>query len=143
MTTVYDVPPAKLIKGLKAELKKVDAIKPTKWAPFVKTSAGNEKIPEEKDWWYTRSASILCKIYKTGPVGIPRLKRRYAKKKNRGHKPDGMRGGSGAVIKHVLVQLETAGFVKKTKKGRSITKEGTSLLDRISHKVHGSAKAEK
>ncbi len=46
-----------------------------------------------------------------------------------------MRGGSGAVIKHILLQLEDAGFTKKTRRGRIITGEGTSLLDRISHKV--------
>lgn len=135
MTTVYDVPPAKLIEGLKAELKKIPAIKPTDWASFVKTGTNKQKIPEEEDWWYTRSASILCKIYKNGPIGIQRLKRRYAGKKNRGYKPDRMRGGSGAVIKHILLQLEDAGFAKKTRRGRIITGEGTSLLDRISHKV--------
>ncbi len=139
MTTLYDVPPAKLIKGLKAELKKVAAIKPTEWAPFVKTGGDKQKIPEEKDWWYTRSASILCKIYKTGPIGIQRLKRKYAGKKNRGYKPDRMMGASGAVIKHILLQLEKAGFVKKTESGRILTKEGTSLLDKISHKVKRSA----
>ena len=141
MTTVYDVPPAKLIEGLKTELKKASAIKPPEWAAFVKTGADKEKIPEDKDWWYTRSASILCKLYKSGPIGIQRLKRRYAGKKNRGHKPDRIRGASGAVIKHILVQLESAGLAKKTGKGRVITEEGTSLLDKISHKVKRSATA--
>jgi small subunit ribosomal protein S19e len=135
MTTVYDVPHARLIEGLKAELKKAAAIKPPEWAAFVKTGTDKERISEDKDWWYTRSASILCKLYKSGPIGIQRLKRRYAGKKNRGHKPDRVRGGSGAVIKHILLQLENAGLAKKTKKGRAITREGTSLLDKISHKV--------
>ncbi len=144
MTTVYDVPPAKLIDGLKLELKKVSAIKPTEWALFVKTGIDKQKIPEDKDWWYTRSASILCKIYKNGPIGIHRLKRRYAGRKNRGHKPDRVKGGSGAIIKHILLQLESAGFVKKTERGRIITGEGTSLLDKISHKVkRGATKTEK
>ena len=139
MTTVYDVPPAKLIEGLKAELKKTSAVKPPEWAAFVKTGADKEKIPEDKDWWYIRSASILCKLYKGGPIGIQGLKRKYAGKKNRGYKPDAVRGASGAVIKHILVQLEGAGFAEKTKRGRIITKEGTSLLDKISHKVKRSA----
>lgn len=144
MTTVYDVPPAKLIEGLKAELKKASAIKPPDWAAFVKTGADKEKIPEDKDWWYTRSASILCKLYKGGPIGIQRLRRRYAGKKNRGHKPDRVRGASGAVIKHILLQLESAGFAEKTGKGRIITKKGISLLDRISHEVNrGASKAKK
>lgn len=139
MTTVYDVPPAELIKGLKAELKKASAIKPPEWAAFVKTGADKEKTPEDKDWWYTRSASILCRIYKSGPIGIQRLRRRYGGKKNRGHKPDRMRGASGAVIKHILLQLESAGLAEKTARGRTITKEGISLLDKISHKVKRSA----
>jgi small subunit ribosomal protein S19e len=140
MTTVYDVPPAKLIEGVKAELKKVSVIKPPEWAAFVKTGADKEKIPEDKDWWYIRSASILCKLYKGGPIGIQRLKRKYAGRKNRGYKPDAIKGASGAVIKHILVQLESAGLAEKTEKGRIITKEGTSLLDKISHKVKRSAK---
>lgn len=144
MTTVYDVPPAKLIDGLKIELKKVSAIKPTEWALFVKTGIDKQKVPDDRDWWYTRSASILCKIYKNGPIGIHRLKRRYAGRKNRGHKPDRVKGGGGAIIKHILLQLESAGFVKKTERGRIITGEGTSLLDKISHKVNrGATKTEK
>ncbi len=143
MTTVYDVPSGKLIKGLEVELKKVDAIKPTKWAQFVKTGTDREKIPEKGDWWYTRSASILCKVYKSGPIGIHRLKRRYAGRKNRGYKPDKIKGGSGSVIKHILVQLEKAGFVEKTKKGRILTKHGASLLDKTSHKVKADTSKEK
>jgi small subunit ribosomal protein S19e len=143
MTTVYDVPPAKLIEGLKTELKKGSSVKPPEWAAFVKTGADKQKIPEQEDWWYARSASILCKLYKSSPIGIQRLKRRYAGKKNRGHKPDKSRGASGAVIKHILVQLEGAGFAQKTKRGRIITKEGTSLLDKTSHKIKRSAEKTK
>ncbi|MBU2560088.1 30S ribosomal protein S19e [archaeon] len=144
MTTLYDVPPAELIEGLKTELKKESSVKPPEWAAFVKTGADKQKAPEQEDWWYARSASILCKLYKSGgPIGIQRLKRRYAGKKNRGHKPDKNRGASGAVIKHILVQLEGAGLAQKTKRGRIITKEGTSLLDKTSHKIKRSAEKTK
>lgn len=130
MTTVYDVRPSELIKGLVEVLKKVEAVEPPEWAPYVKTGGDREKQPEEKDWWYTRAASILRKIHVHGPVGIPTLRREYGGKKNRGHNPEGRRRGSGAVIRRALQQLEKAELVKKTKEGRITTPKGVSLLDK-------------
>jgi small subunit ribosomal protein S19e len=137
MTTIYDVPASELIKELAMELKKAGIVKPPQWTAFVKTGPGKEKQPEDEDWWYIRSASILRKIYAHGPIGIPTLKRKYGGKRNRGCKPEKKRGGSGAVIKNILRQLEEAGLIKKTVNGRAITRKGISLADRTSHKVKG------
>ncbi len=135
MATVYDVPQNDLIAELSKELKKVKEIKQPTWAAFVKTGANREKSPTQKDWWYIRSASLLRKLYVHGPVGIPTLRRWYGGRKNRGHKPDAIRGGSGAVIKNILNQLEKAGFVEKTENGRKITPKGTSFIDKIAAKI--------
>jgi small subunit ribosomal protein S19e len=135
MTTIYDVPTSKLIKKVSEELKKMKAIDPPKWAMFVKTGGDREKQAEDEDWWYMRSASILRKIRVHGPIGISRLKKIYGGKKNRGHKPERLRKGSGAVIKNILQQLEEAGFVKKIKEGRAITPKGISFLDGVSYKI--------
>jgi len=132
--SIYDVP-ASVIKDIAEELKKIDAIKPPDWARFVKTGGDRERKPESEDWWYVRSASILRKIRIHGPVGIPTLRREYGGKKNRGHNPEAVRRGSGAVIRNIIHQLEKAELLKKTKEGRIATSKGIALLDRISHKV--------
>ncbi|GBE54230.1 MAG TPA: 30S ribosomal protein S19e [Euryarchaeota archaeon] len=135
MATVYDIPQSDLIMELSKELKKIKEIKQPVWADFVKTGAHKEKSPTQKGWWYIRSASLLRKLYIHGPVGIPTLKRWYGGRKNRGYKPDGVRRGSGAVIKNILNQLEKAGFVDKTEKGRKISSKGVSFIDSISSKI--------
>lgn len=133
-TTIYDVP-ASVINDVAEELKKIDAVKPPEWAQFVKTGGNREKRPESVEWWYVRSASVLRKICIHGPVGIPTLRRKYGGKKNRGHNPEAMRRGSGAIIRNIIHQLEKAGLLKKTKEGRAATPKGIALLDKISHKV--------
>ncbi len=135
MTTVYDIPASKTIDQASKELKKFKEIKPPDWARFAKTGAGREKQPEQKDWWYTRAASILRKIYISGPTGITRLSKKYGNKKNRGYKPEARRRGSGAITKTIVKQLESIGFIKTTKKGRAITPTGVSFLDKISHTI--------
>jgi small subunit ribosomal protein S19e len=135
MTKVYDVPASILINRVSEELKKIENIKQPDWAAYVKTGADREKAPENEDWWYTRSASILRKIYIYGPVGIPTLRRLYGGKKNMGYKPERKRGGSGSVISEILKQLEEAGLVEKTDKGRVLTNKGISFMDRISHQI--------
>ena len=134
--TIYDIQPQKLIKKAADELKKIEHIKPPQWAKFVKTGAHKERPPVQKDWWYTRVASILRKIYIMGPVGTSKLRTKYGGLKSRGHKPEEFRKGSGSVIRKSLQQLEKAGLIaqiqKKGHKGRIITPKGKSFLDKLS-----------
>ena len=133
MTTLYDVPASKIIDKASNELKKLKKVVPHDWARFVKTGSGREMPPTQKDWWQTRAASMMRKIYVSGPIGITRLSKKYSNKKNRGYKPEARRGGSGAITRTIIGQLETIGFVKTTKKGRSLTPKGISFMDNISH----------
>jgi small subunit ribosomal protein S19e len=87
MTTVYDVPPSRLIKSVSEELKKTKKITPPGWVQYAKTGPGTERPPMDPDWWYVRCASILRKLYENGPIGISRLSGVYGRKKNRGMKP--------------------------------------------------------
>lgn len=135
MVSSYDVPASNLIEGVAKELKALKTVKPPNWSMFVKTGTNREKQPEDKDWWYTRSASVLRKIYIEGPIGIPTLRRVYGGSNNKGVKPDGKGRGSGSVIKHILNQLEKEGLVQKTKRGRITTPAGVSLLDKTASKI--------
>lgn len=134
MVNVYDVNPNELINEVAKELKKNENIKPPEWAPFVKTGVHKERVPSNEDWWYARSAAILRKIY-VQEKGVSRLKIDYGGRKNRGVKPERFKKGSGNIIRKVLQQLEAAGFVKKSKKGRKITPQGQKYLDNMAYKI--------
>ena len=134
MASIYDVDPNKLVAKVAEELKKSGKCTPPVWAAFVKTGVHKERPPVDPEWWYTRSAAVLRKINMMGPIGVSKLRRYYGGKKNRGYKPELSKKGSGNIIRKVLQQLETAGLAKQAErgkhKGRVITSEGKSLLDK-------------
>jgi len=143
MVSVRDVKAAKLVAAAKEELKKVDKIKPPKWAIYAKSGSHKVRPPEQPDFWYIRAASLLRRVYLNGPVGVEKLRTFYGGRKRRGTKPARFKKASGSVIRKLLQQLESAGFVEKEKNGdgRKITSKGKKFLDNIAHKVSTKAKA--
>ncbi len=134
MSSIFDIKPNVLIKKAAEELKKSKEVRAPEWAKFVKTSPGNERPPEEPDWWYMRAASVLRKICLYGPIGVNRLRKKYKKKKNRGHKPERVYLASGKIIRTILQQLTKEGLIKdseKGKKGKVITPKGMSFLHKL------------
>lgn len=135
MTTVYDVPADRLITKVAAELKEKTEITAPEWAPFVKTGSHREMPPDDPEWWYTRTAAVLRRVYVDGPVGVERMRSVYGGRKNRGSKPNKSVKGSGSILRKSLQQLEAAGFVARQKTGRVITPAGASFLDGIAYAV--------
>ncbi|MFW6083211.1 MAG: 30S ribosomal protein S19e [Thermoplasmatota archaeon] len=135
MVTVYDVPPNRLIDELKEELKENENIVYPEWAKFVKTGAHKEEAPMQQDWWFKRVSAILRSVYTKGPIGISKLKGKYGGRQAKGVRPKHAAKGSGSIIRESLQQLEKAGFVDKTEKGRVITSDGQSLLDDLSYDI--------
>lgn len=135
MTTVYDVPPDKLVKKVGGKLKKNNAISLPKWGLNVKRGANKELPPQDEDWWWVRCASVLRQIYLHGPVGVARLRTYYGGRVRRGAKKGRFREASGKIIREVLSQLEQAGYVTKTKRGRKISPEGQKFLDNTAHEL--------
>lgn len=136
MTTVYDVPPDVLIRKVAEKLKEKEETKPPSWAKFAKTGIHREKAPTQNDWWYTRSAAILRKVYIHGPIGVSRLRAMYGGCRDRGSKPNKARKGSGSITQLALTQLEKLEYVSIVKgKGRTITPKGRSLIDDTAHEV--------
>jgi small subunit ribosomal protein S19e len=136
--TIYNENPSKLINKAAQKLKEIEHIKPTSWAKYVKTSHAKERPPEDLNWWYKRTASILRKIYLLGPIGTSKLRTKYGSKKNRGYKPEKFYKASGNIIRKILQQLEKAGLIKYIEKGvhkgRIITPKGKSFLDKLAKK---------
>lgn len=142
MPTPFDVPADLLINGLAKYLKEnVGDVGPPTWSLTAKTGSHHERPPQQADWWYLRSASLLRKLYVHGPLGIQRLRVEYGGRKRVGERIEHSRKGGGSSIREPLQQLEKAGLVtKEEKKGRKLTREGVNLLNRISAEVQKEVK---
>jgi small subunit ribosomal protein S19e len=136
MTTAYDVPAKELIAAVSKKLQNESVIVPPDWSKYVRTGVSKENPPDTKEWWHTRCASILRKLYVKKEMGVEHMRAEYGGKRNRGSKPNKAEAGSGAIVRHALQQLETAGYVTKMKgKGRLLTPKGVKLLDNTSFEV--------
>lgn len=135
MVNVQEAEAGELINKTAEKLSQEEDTKMPEWAKHVKTGVDKEKRPQQKNWWYFRQASILRKLYLEGTIGTERLRTWYGSRKNRGSKPGKKKKSGGKVIRTCLQQLEKAGYAKKTKKGRQITPEGRSLLDKTTLEI--------
>ena len=135
MAKVHDVPADVLLRKLTDILKNEDIPAPS-WTPFVKTGSHADRPPHEKDWWYTRCASILRKIYLHGPIGINDLRKEFGGGKPVGYGAAHHRDAGGAIIRNAIHGLEKLGYVEKVeKKGRVVTKQGMQKLDRLATEI--------
>lgn len=132
MVTIFDVQPRRLIEEAAAKLEELKLEAP-KWAGSVKSGAHNERLPQEKNFFFIRAASILRQAYAHGPIGVSRLRTHYGGRKKRGVKPDEQRRAGGSLIRKAMQALEKAELLSKNKKkgkpGRVITAKGMKLLD--------------
>ena len=135
MVTLREVKAEKVILQLKEELKKIKEIQAPTWISFTKSGTSRERPPVQPDFWYSRAASVLRRIYLDGPVGLSRLRTYYGGRKRRGHKPARFRRASGNIIRKILQQLEQAGLVEKGNKGRKVTSKGQKFLDNVAHQA--------
>jgi len=136
MTTVYDVPSKELIDAVAKKLQNEETINTPEANLYSRTGINKENPPANKDWWYTRCASILRKIYVSDTIGIERLRAEYGGKRDKGSKPYRAARGSGSIVRRAVQQLEKAGYVARIKgKGRVLTQKGRSFLDNTSYEV--------
>ena len=142
MVTVYDVPAEKLILKVSEKLKENDKIVPPEWAEFAKTGIHTEREPVQQDWWYTRAASIMRKLYVKGPMGTSKLAGEYGGFNDRGCKPNKAVKGSRNIVRKCLIQLQDAGLLEATqdKQGRKISPAGQKLLDNSAKEVFDESK---
>jgi small subunit ribosomal protein S19e len=136
MATLYDVPADELIDELADRFEDEDEVTKPEWAEFTKTGPAKELPPQDEDFWFVRTASLLRKVATKGPVGVERLATEYGANKagtNRYRVATSRReAGSKKLIRLPLQQLEEAGYVETAKgEGRRVTDEGRSLLDEV------------
>lgn len=139
MVNAHDVPSGKLISALAEQVKELPGMEAPDWARFVKTGSHAERPPQQSDWWFTRAASLLRKLYLHGPVGLGDLKRSYGGSKAVAYNPKHHRDAGGSSIRKILKQLEQVELVAKTPKGRVLTPKGTAMLDNLSKEIFDAA----
>ncbi|MFP3282559.1 MAG: 30S ribosomal protein S19e [Nitrososphaeria archaeon] len=136
LPTAYDIPPDRLLPKLADYLKQqFPEIKPPDWATYAKTSSGRERPPAEREWWYARCASVLRKIYLHGPVSVKDLRSEYGGRKKKLVAPPHHVESGSSIIRHAIHQLEAAGLVEKTPRGRVVTSKGRSVVDAVSTEI--------
>ena len=154
MTTFHDVPANFLIPALASKLGDMDGLSMPEWASVVKTGIHRERPPGQDDWWAQRSAAVLRKVGRDGPIGTNLLAQAFGGKLERNVAPNRAAQGGRKIIRTVLIQLEAAGLLQKVAektikniddeeqtiyKGRIITPAGHKLLDEVAQQVRAQA----
>ena len=114
------------------EILKNEDIPAPVWSSFVKTGAHADKPPQQPDWWYTRCASIMRKIYLHGPLTVNDMRTIYGDgKRKMYYGARHHRDASGAIIRNAIHGLEKLGYVEQVeKKGRVVSRQGMQKLDK-------------
>lgn len=135
MAKVYDVPADLLISKL-TDILKTENIPAPSWTPFVKTGSHANKPPQNPDWWYTRCASILRKVYLHGPMDVNDLRKEYGGGKAVGYGARNHRDAGGVIIRRAIQGLEKLGYIEKVAgKGRVVSKNGMKKLDGLATEI--------
>lgn len=135
MVDVRKVPVQLLLDNLTKKFQENKNVKPEEWMEYAKAGVHKEKSWVQSDWFSRRLASTLRRVYLSGPIGTSKLSEYYGGRVDRGSKRYHPAKGSRSIIRHTLVTLEKLGYVRKDKKGRSISPQGQSLLDQASKEV--------
>lgn len=153
MTTFYDIPAELLIPALAERIATTDGIDTPDWAGFVKTAVSRERPPSQENWWFLRTAALLRKVAREGPIGVTHLSQAYGGIKDNGAMPNTPGVAGRHIIRTSLQQLESAGLVEKvpTKTldtedgevqlyaGRRVTSAGQKMLNEIAHDCRSAA----
>ncbi len=84
----------------------------------------------------------MRKLYVRGPVGVSRLRVQYGGNVGRGNSPEHTVSAGGSAIREPLQQLQKAELVAVDgKKGRKLTRQGVTLLNRTAAEVAKELKA--
>jgi small subunit ribosomal protein S19e len=134
LTSPHDVPASKFIDRLAKYLKEnVEEVQPPSWAAVAKTGSHVEKQPQNSDWWYTRAASLLRKVYVHGPIGLEKLRSDYGGRKGYTVRPNHAAKAGGSNIRKILQQLEQADLIQISRpQGRLMSPKGRKMLKEVS-----------
>ena len=138
MSNIFVVPADTLIEAIAQKLKDdFPEVSVPEGSQFWKTAFFKDLAPlDSENFWYIRCASILRKVKKLGPIGVNKLRKLYGGRNRKGPSKHHSARGAGKIIRVALQQLERSNLVMKAeKKGRVVSPEGISFLERTAHSV--------
>ena len=148
--TVKDVQAKEFIAEFAAHLKRNNSIRVPEWSTYVKTACFKELAPYDKDWIFTRAASVAYQLYMRGNTGVNTLRKHYSEGQRNGTCPKKTRLSAGKVIRYCLKELQNHELVGEQRYsednqifGKVLTKKGTTDMDRIASKIIKSKKNKK
>merc|ERR1712066_764801 len=106
--TLKDVPAGDFIAAYADFLKRTNKIELPKWVDLVKTGHYHELAPYDEDWFYTRAAAIMRKLYVKPTVGVGRLANKFGAKQRNGVARKHHAKDSKGVIRACMQALEGA-----------------------------------
>jgi small subunit ribosomal protein S19e len=135
MVNVREVPADLLLNKIASEFKEKKVPVPD-WVNYLKDGKGRERAWVQDDWYYTRLASVMRKVYLNTTIGTARLSQEYGSRQDRGTKRYHPVQGSRYIIRSILHSLDAMGYLKTDiKTGRSLTPAGQSMLDKAAKEV--------
>ncbi|EKX73210.1 40S ribosomal protein S19, putative [Theileria equi strain WA] len=108
-----------------------------KWIDYAKTSVAKELSPQNPNWFYVRAAAILRHLYFHPDSGIDRLRKVYSSKKRNGSAPNHTCRASGKIIRSIVQQLESVGFLEQDmlKHGRRLSRKGCNTVNAFARQL--------
>merc|ERR1711881_802738 len=106
--TLKDIPANDFVAAYADFLKKSNKIELPSWVDLVKTGHFHELAPYDEDWFYTRAAAIIRKLYIKPTVGVGRLANKFGGKERNGSARKHHAKDSKAVIRACMKALEKA-----------------------------------
>jgi ribosomal protein S19E (S16A) len=100
------------------------------WFNYTKTGVCKERVPDSKDWYYFRMASILRHLVHK-PKGIKKLRYKYSGLKNRGSRPDRVYPSSGNINRKIVQILSKFDLLANHIKGRYTSTKGKELIKKF------------
>ena len=140
--TMRDVSAYKWIRAMAAHLKQSGKLFVPNCTELMKQSHGNQRAPENPDWYFYRAASVLRHVYIHPGTGYGGLGKAFAIKKNNGSRPEKTVKATRGLLHWVCRSLEGLKLIAKGKaKGRVLTREGRRKADAIAFNVKSGRKA--
>jgi small subunit ribosomal protein S19e len=146
---VEEVCPVIFIAKLAKHLEEDKNMSPPMEADYIKTSHARERPPVETNWYYTRAASILRKLYMEEVKhpkraekgkGVTWFAKAYGTSKNNGHKPSHRVEAARGLLRRALQSLESMDYVARTSLGaRRLSNTGVAELEAIARRCEASS----
>uniref|UniRef100_A0A8C9GP93 Small ribosomal subunit protein eS19 n=1 Tax=Piliocolobus tephrosceles TaxID=591936 RepID=A0A8C9GP93_9PRIM len=135
---IKDVDAELFINAYANHLKLHNKITYPKWCNFVKTGKGRKLAPQDDNWFYIKSASILRRFYLKSDIGVGYLRRHFSHKQRRGVAPNHTSLASGKILRYILQELEHIGYIEQNpqKKGRRLTIKGVNAINNFARYVN-------